>query len=68
MVSVDRLVDWETGELDDAGVIQLFADLVKDGTAWELQGIYGRTAHNLIENGVITASGEITQKGKELMK
>lgn len=51
MVNVDKLIAFEQGELDDDATIELFQELINDGTAWELQGSYGRTAMALIEAG-----------------
>ena len=39
-------------------VIQAWQHLVDTGLAWQLQGWFGRTAINLIEQGLITQGGE----------
>ena len=36
-----------------------WACLIKTGMCWSLQGYFGRTASQLIENGLITKEGEI---------
>lgn len=58
-VSVDRIIAYESGELNTIEVVELFADLVKSGMAWTLQGSYGRSAQSLINSGFITAEGEV---------
>lgn len=50
---VGAIIAFESGELDDAGVIELFQHLVNNGHAWSLQGSYGRTARALIEAGYV---------------
>lgn len=62
----DRIIAFEQGELDDAGAIDLFAELVRTGVAWTLQGSYGRAARNLIDAGYITGDGTITELGLEV--
>jgi hypothetical protein len=48
----DRLVEFETGNMEtDQDVIDLFQELIDSGLVWQLQGMYGRTAHDLINEG-----------------
>jgi len=63
MSIVDRILQFEEGELNETETVELFADLIKTGTAWKLQGSYGRMANGLIDAGYITSAGEITGKG-----
>lgn len=51
---VSAIIAYESGELDDEKVIELFQHLVDTRLAWQLQGSYGRTAVALIEEGLIT--------------
>lgn len=50
-----NIIAFESGELDQDGVIELFQSLVDSGLAWSLQGSYGRTAQALIQAGLVTA-------------
>ena len=50
-----NIIAFESGELDQDGVIELFQKLVDSGLAWSLQGSYGRTAQALIQAGLVTA-------------
>lgn len=67
MLDVDAMIEWENGELNLDDTLDLFAGLVRDGTAWTLQGTYGRTAAALIEGGYITADGEVNQEAVNAM-
>ena len=49
-----QIMAYESGDLDDAGIIDLFQELVDTGTAWTLQGSYGRQARALIDAGYVT--------------
>lgn len=53
MDTVSAIMAFESGDLDEEGIIALFQDLVDTGLAWKLQGSYGRTARALIERGYI---------------
>jgi|TARA_R110000796_G_scaffold104861_1_gene214810 hypothetical protein len=60
--TLSQILDYECGELDTFGTLQLFSALISDGSVWSLQGHYGRTATALIEDGWVTRSGEVTDK------
>jgi hypothetical protein len=51
MVSVSKIIEYESGEMSEEGVISLFQELIDTGLAWKLQGHYGRIATSLIESG-----------------
>lgn len=57
--SLDNIIAFENGELDDISTINMFSTLIRTGMAWQLQGFYGRTASALIENNIINQNGEI---------
>ena len=56
---VNDIIAYESGELTNDKIIDLFARLVKSGMAWTLQGHYGRTAEALIDGGYIDVNGEV---------
>lgn len=58
-VSVSEIMAFESGELSAVDTVNLFSSLVLTGMAWSLQGFYGRTAANLIEQGILSDTGEI---------
>lgn len=59
---VDYIIDFESGNLDSQDSLQLFSYLVKTGSAWTLQGVYGRTAKALIEGGYLDRQGKILKE------
>ena len=61
---VGNIIAYETGYLHGDSVINLFANLVKTGKAWTLQGSYGRTARNLIDEGYLSEEGEVLSYGE----
>ena len=56
MVSIDRIIAFENGDLNNQEVVDLFQELVNDGSAWTLQGAYGRMAVSLIQSGDVRRS------------
>jgi len=57
--SLDNIIAFENGELDDISTINMFSTLIRTGMAWQLQGFYGRAASALIENNIINQNGDI---------
>lgn len=48
---VSKIIEWESGEMEDGDEVPFFQELIDNGMAWTLQGCYGRTAMALIEAG-----------------
>lgn len=67
MADTADIFDYEAGDLSEQETVLLFADLIRSGLAWSLQGHYGRTAASLIENGVISPEGEVLLDLDEVM-
>lgn len=42
----------EEGDLSEEETIEMFQKMIDDGSAWTLQGCYGRTAKALIDAGL----------------
>lgn len=53
MTSIDKIMQYENGELSEEETIELFQELIDNGLVWSLQGHYGRRAKILIEQGLI---------------
>ena len=51
---VEGIMSFEAGEATEEETIELFQHLVTSGLAWQLQGVYGRTAQYYIEAGLVT--------------
>jgi hypothetical protein len=48
-----QMISWEEGQLDHDETVQLFQHIVTTGIVCCLHGIYGRTAHDLIQAGLV---------------
>ena len=59
---VDQIMEYESGMLSDPETLEMFSEMVKSGTAWSLQGHYGRTASALIEDGWLNREGDILKE------
>ncbi len=57
----DQIFAYENGEMDEQEAIEFFQGLINTGTAWELQGAYGRTARMLILNGMCLTASEYAE-------
>ena len=53
MPDIDQIIRWENGSMDEDEEIRFFQGLVDTGLAWTLQGMYGRRAAQLIQEGAI---------------
>jgi hypothetical protein len=56
---VDQMMEYECFILNDSETLNMFAEMIKSGMAWSLQGHYGRTASSLIEDGWIDRNGNL---------
>ena len=52
--TLSGIMAWENGEMTEDEEIEFFQHLVNTGLAWQLQGMYGRRARQLMEEGQIT--------------
>lgn len=59
MSRVDDIMRYESGEMDETDQVVFFAGLIADGTAWQLQGHYGRVAASMIQAGLVDTEGNI---------
>ena len=59
---VDQIMEYESGMLSDPETLEMFSEMVRSGTAWSLQGHYGRTATSLIEDGWLNRDGDILKE------
>ena len=62
---IDLIIAYDSGELSNEKMLELFSMLVKNGRAWTLQGSYGRMASQLIESGFLDRNGNILRQFSE---
>lgn len=51
-VTLDNFIDFENGDMDDERAVVFFQKIINSGLVWKLQGFYGRTARDLINQGL----------------
>tara|TARA_E500000305_G_C3951686_1_gene202484 strand:- start:21 stop:239 length:219 start_codon:yes stop_codon:yes gene_type:complete len=55
MTTLEKIIAYENGELEDAEeTIEFFQEIIDSGLVWQLQGHYGRVAKSLIDAGLCT--------------
>jgi hypothetical protein len=52
---VNEIVRWENGEMNEEQQVAFFQKMIDSGLCWKLQGQYGRTAQELIDQGLCKA-------------
>ncbi len=55
--TLDKIMAWEGGEMNEEEEVEFFQDLIDTGMAWTLQDCYGRKAAALIEAGLCHKKG-----------
>lgn len=63
---IDSIIAYEQGDMTEQDMVYFFAELIKSGIVWELQGHYGRTASALIREGWIDSEGNVSLAVMEL--
>jgi hypothetical protein len=49
---VSKIMAFEEGEMEEVELVEFFQEIIDSGLVWQLQGFYGRTAMDLINNGL----------------
>lgn len=62
MDTVDLMARHDLGELVFSEQVQLFAELIKSGQVWKLQGSYGRMARYYIDADLISTKGVVNNQ------
>ncbi len=55
---IGQIMEWEDGAMEHSEMVVFFQNLVDTGLVWKLQGSYGRTARDLISQGLVTERTE----------
>lgn len=59
---LDMIMDFESGELSDNEILELFSELIKTGKLKDLQGMYQRMASDLIKQGYLDKNGNVLKR------
>ena len=52
MPDVSKIMAFEEGLMDQEELVEFFQGMIDSGIVWQLQGFYGRTAMDLINEGL----------------
>ena len=52
MPDVSKIMAFEEGLMDQEELVEFFQGMIDSGVVWQLQGFYGRTAMDLINEGL----------------
>lgn len=52
MPNIDDIMKFESGEMWQDELVVFFQGMIDSGVVWQLQGFYGRTAMDLINDGL----------------
>ena len=63
---VDKIMQYESGIQPFDETVAMFAEMVKTGLCWELQGHYGRVAVHMIAQGHISTDGDVLSEPTEV--
>lgn len=66
MMVVDKIMDYEEGNMTADEQVDFFGELIASGMAWKLQGHYGRTATALIDNHFVDVGGNVLRYPSEM--
>ena len=55
---VDFIMAFEGGDISEADIVYGIQTMINDGSVWQLQGFYGRTAQSLIDEGFCMPQGK----------
>ena len=61
-----KITAYEDGKMSAKETQEFFAELIKSGLCWKLQGRYGRIATDYIDNGYIKTDGTILKEVEEI--
>lgn len=59
MNHLDFIMAAESGELEAEEYLDGLAEMIKDGTVWQLQGSWQRAAYYAVEMGFISPEGDV---------
>lgn len=55
--NIDDIISWEDGSMSQEDEIKFFQGMIDSGVVWQLQGMYGRRATELINAGLCKPVG-----------